>query len=38
VRGKSFEEAENIILNYDLPQDIKLGLIELIKEIEKEHK
>ena len=38
VRGKSFEKAENIISNFDVPQDIKLGIIELIREIEKEHK
>jgi len=38
IEGKSFEEAENIILNFDVPQDIKLGIIELIREIEKEHK
>jgi len=38
VRGKSFENVENIISNFDLPQDIKLGLFELIKEIKKEHK
>jgi len=38
VRGKSFEEAKNIIINYYLPQDFKSGLIELINQIENDHK
>jgi len=38
MRGKGFEEAENIIINYDLPQDFKSGLFELIKQIENDHK
>lgn len=38
ISGENFEKAENAIQNYDLPQDVKVGIIELIREIGKEHK
>ena len=37
IRGLSFKEAIDIISTKHLPIDIKTGLIEIIKEIEREH-